>query len=368
MERVQTKVVRLDPQRPDPAVLEAAGRALAAGELVVFPTETVYGLGANALDAAAVRKIYGAKGRPADNPLIVHLAGVEALATVALPDPAGRWELLARRFWPGPLTLVLPRGPAVPDVVTAGLDSVAVRVPRHPVALGLLRAAGCPVAAPSANRSGRPSPTRAEHVLADLEGRVAWVLDAGPTAVGLESTVLDLTGEVPTVLRPGGVPVEALLAVVGEVAVHTEPDGTPAGEGDGSWRPRSPGLKYRHYAPQAPVRVLVGSPRAVASAVRRILRERPSARVGLLLSRQALAHLEQGWNGDAPRVAVYCLGDRDRPETVARRLFEGLRSLDEGHPDLIVAEAVEERGIGAAVNNRLRKAAGGQVVRCDEPL
>ena len=375
MNGLRTRVVKVDPEHPDPAVLEQAGRALAEGQLVAFPTETVYGLGADALDAAAVARVFEVKGRPPDNPVIVHVARAEQAMEVARPDPAGRWESLARRFWPGPLTLVLPRREQVPDVVTAGLDTVAVRVPRHAVALGLIRAAGRPVAAPSANRSGRPSPSRAEHVLADLDGRVEWVLDAGPTAVGLESTVLDLACEPPVVLRPGGVTVEELQELLGPVRLHPAVaggEGPSAADAPGDLEllrpPRSPGLKYRHYAPEAPVLVLQGSPRAVAEAIRRRVEgSSPAGRVGLLVSEQTLGLLLAGWGALPEGVAAFCSGDRSRPETVARRLFEGLRALDLQRPALILAEAVEARGIGLAVNNRLRKAAGGRVERCGEP-
>lgn len=357
MRRV-TRVVRVDAQAPDPKVMAEAGLALRAGELVAFPTETVYGLGADAFHEQAVRRIFEVKGRPADNPVIVHVAAVDELLAVARPDPAGRWELLARRFWPGPLTMVLPCRPEVPAATTAGLDTVAVRMPRHAVALALIRAAGRPVAAPSANRSGRPSPSRAEHVLEDLNGLVEWVLDAGPCEVGVESTVLDLTAEVPLVLRPGGLSVEALREVLGEVALS----GAEAG------RPRSPGLKYRHYAPQAPTVVLIGPPQAVAACIGRELRQRAGSgrRLGLLITEETLRCLvDSGEPLDG--ADVFCTGSRHRLASVARALFEGLRQLDSARPERILAEAVEEAGLGLAINNRLRKAAGGRVVRCVEP-
>ncbi|HEY8488483.1 MAG TPA: L-threonylcarbamoyladenylate synthase [Thermaerobacter sp.] len=391
---MKTRVVRVDPQRPDPAVLAEAGAAIRRGELVAFPTETVYGLGADALNPKAVARLFEVKGRPPDNPVIVHVAGVGEVMEVARPDPRGRWAGLAERFWPGPLTLVLPRREQVPDEVTGGLETVAVRIPRHAVALGLIRAAGRPVAAPSANRSGRPSPSRAEHVLADLEGFIEWVLDGGPTAVGVESTVLDLTCEPPMVLRPGGVTVEALEEALGQVRVHPAVIGAAWGaagaaaeagveaevgvgaEGGGVaaqvreasellQRPRSPGLKYRHYAPEAPVVVLEGSPEAVAAAIRRRVEGGQAGRLGLFITEQTLRLLLQAWSSLPGGVAVFCSGDRSRPETVARRLFEGLRTLDRERPRLILAEAVEGRGLGLAVNNRLRKAAGGKVERCD---
>lgn len=358
-----TRVVKVDPERPDPAVLAQAGAAIRDGLLVAFPTETVYGLGADALDDRAVRRIFEAKGRPADNPLIVHVATPQDVLRLAHPDPQGRWESLARRFWPGPLTLVLPARAVVSPAVTAGLPTVAVRMPAHPVALGLIRAAGRPLAAPSANRSGRPSPSTARHVIEDLAGRIEWILDAGPTGVGVESTVLDLTGDRPVVLRPGGLSLERLEEALGEVILRRH----EIGPGE---VPPSPGLKYRHYAPDAPLEVLEGSPQAVAQAIRRrIAQAEPSetAPLGLFVSDETLALLEaQGVLPD-PGVRVERAGARHDLEGIARRLFGALRELDRARPTLILAEAVDERGIGVAVNNRLRKAAAGRVERCVEP-
>lgn len=339
-------------------VIAEAGLALRAGELVAFPTETVYGLGADAFNERAVRRVFEVKGRPPDNPVIVHVASVDEVLAVARPDPAGRWESLARRFWPGPLTLVLPGRPEVPAATTAGLDTVAVRMPRHEVALALIRAAGRPVAAPSANRSGRPSPSRAEHVLQDLGGLIGWVLDGGPCEVGVESTVLDLTADVPLVLRPGGLTLEALREALGQVALSAGPGGPP----------RSPGLKYRHYAPQAPTVMLVGSPRAVAACIGRCLRERAGSgrRLGLLITEETLQMLV-ATGEPLDGAEVFCSGSRRRVESVASRLFEGLRQLDAGAPELILAEGVDEADLGLAINNRLQKAAGGRVWRCAEP-
>ncbi|HEY8498939.1 MAG TPA: L-threonylcarbamoyladenylate synthase [Limnochordales bacterium] len=359
---MKTRVVRVDPQRPDPAVLAEVGAAIRRGELVAFPTETVYGLGADALDDRAVRRIFEAKGRPPDNPLIVHVASPEQAMALAYPDPRGRWEELARRFWPGPLTLILPCRPVVSPAATAGLDTVAIRMPAHPVALGLIRAAGRPIAAPSANRSGRPSPSTAQHVVEDLYGRVEWILDGGPTGVGVESTVLDLTDDPPAVLRPGGVGPERLEAVLGPVRLH-------AGEAPEGQAPRSPGMKYRHYAPETPLLVLEGSPRAVAWAVRRRLESLgPEAGpLGLFVTDETLAWLHRWGALPHPRVRVVPAGPRHDLEGIARRLFGALRELDQGPRGLILAEAVEERGLGVAVNNRLRRAAAGRVERCAEP-
>ncbi len=343
-----TEIIHIAPGEGDHPGIGKAAAILRAGGLVAFPTETVYGLGANGLDAAAVRRIFIAKGRPADNPLILHVASpAEAGAlTTAMPPAAGE---LARRFWPGPLTMVLPRSPAVPEIVSAGLPTVAIRVPAHPVALMLIRAAGIPVAAPSANTSGRPSPTSAGHVLDDLRDRVELILDGGPARIGLESTVVDMTGPVPRLLRPGGVTVEELREALG-----------PAGlalDGADPERPAAPGMKYRHYAPRAPLTLVLGEPGEVTS---RIAAELAAARgAGRRLA--ALVHSES-----LPDLSglglVMDLGPRGRPEVAGERLFSLLRACDEAAVEGILAEGEDEEGMGRAVMNRLLKAAGGRIM------
>ncbi|HEX2208930.1 MAG TPA: L-threonylcarbamoyladenylate synthase, partial [Longimicrobium sp.] len=257
-------LLRVDPVHPDPAALRQPAEVLRAGGLVAFPTETVYGLGAHALDPAAVQRIYEAKGRPSYNPLIVHLADVDAARGLASSWPE-QAERLAAAFWPGPLTLVVPKNDSIPDSVTAGLPSVALRVPAHPVAHALLRAAGIPVAAPSANRSTQVSPTTARHVERSLGARVDVIVDGGPCPVGIESTVLSLVGPVPTLLRPGTVSVEDLRPVIGDVAL-------PSSATDATAARPSPGMLDRHYAPRAAVRVLPrqGRARALAQAAREV--------------------------------------------------------------------------------------------------
>jgi len=309
-----------------------AAEVLRGGGLVAFPTETVYGLGADALAPAAIAKIFLAKQRPADNPLIVHVADVDGARALVreFPALAGR----AATLWPGPLTLVLRRNERVPDATTAGQDTVALRVPDHPVALALLRACGRPLAAPSANRSGRPSPTLAQHVLADLDGRVDLILDGGPTRHGLESTVLDLTGRRPLLLRRGAVTLEQLQALLGEV--------DSVEDGDEAARARSPGLRHRHYAPRATVELVDEGTGEIAVA-------------------RALAA--------GQRVALVCRRDvrgvaiverlPDGLPAYAQALFASLRALDAAGLDRIVVEAVPEQGIGAAIMDRLRRAAAG---------
>ncbi|HUR68882.1 MAG TPA: L-threonylcarbamoyladenylate synthase [Candidatus Thermoplasmatota archaeon] len=316
--------------RPDRMGIAAAALALRNGKLVVFPTETVYGVGAHALDAEAVRRIFDAKGRPADNPLIVHVADVAAARALARSWPAAA-ETLARAFWPGPLTLVLPRAPGVPDVTTGGLDSVALRVPSHGVARMLLAAAGVPVAAPSANRSGRPSPTRVEDALHDLGGAVECYLDGGPTDVGLESTVVGLLDAEPTILRQGGLPREAIEAVVGPVRVATHGDVA-----------RAPGMKHRHYSPRARLHVVDGPADALVTKLR--------------AEGRRVAHVagaERGLSGPDARAP----GRSDEPEAWARQIFALMRDLDGAGYEDIVVEAIPERGVGAAVMDRLRRGA-----------
>lgn len=347
---VTTVVLPVRTDAPEAALIEQAAAVLRAGGLVAFPTETVYGLGANALDAEAVRGIFRAKERPASDPLIVHLADVAALADIvaALPPLV---HTLAAHFWPGPLTLVLPRGERVPPEVTAGGATVAVRIPAHPVALALIRAAGVPVAAPSANRFGRLSPTCAAHVQADLAGRVAIILDGGPTPVGVESTVLSLATPTPTILRPGGISREALAAVLGEVqvlaAVMPESERAPA-----------PGMSLQHYAPRARLTLYCGETAALLAAIREtaLARHAQGERVGLLLADEDAATF-----AGLP-VTVQTLGPAADLAQAAQRLFAALRQLDATGVSVILARDFGAAGLGLAIRDRLTRAAAGEVI------
>jgi L-threonylcarbamoyladenylate synthase len=337
----RTKCWRVDPGAPDPEIIATAASLIQAGELVAFPTETVYGLGANALDPQAVARIFAVKGRPVDNPLIVHVAEKEALTNLVEVVSSDARKLIAA-FWPGPLTLVLPRSFVVPPVVTAGLDKVAVRMPSHPVALALIRAAGVPVAAPSANYSGRPSPTTAAHVLDDLNGSIAAVLDGGPAPVGVESTVLDMTASPPAILRPGGVTAEQLAAVLDEVVHYSD---------QALGRPQAPGMSYRHYAPRTPLWLVEGSPAAVAGRIRELAAEaRAVGQDVIILTRSDRADQYL----DDRLVADGRSGDS---ESVAAGLYGALRECDQRGADLILVEGLSPDGLGRAVINRLRKAA-----------
>src|ERR1051326_872676 len=257
MQHIQTEVIQIDAARPEAATIERAAALIQAGKVVVFPTETVYGLGADALQTRAVEGIFAAKGRPFSDPLIVHIASEDALEdlTRALPEMV---KQLTRKFWPGPLTLILPRSPLVPDLVTAGLETVAVRMPGHPVALALIRAVGSPIAAPSANRFMHTSPTTAQHALADLDGRVPLILDGGPCAVGVESTVLDLCSAVPKILRPGGISLEALRTVLPEVQLSTRDNVERENAQKETVAQKAPGQLFSHYAPSIPLLLFEG--------------------------------------------------------------------------------------------------------------
>lgn len=349
-----TKYITVDSLHPEPAALAEGGEVLRRGGLVAFPTETVYGLGANALDQSAVARIFTAKGRPADNPLIVHVADRELVGGL-VKELTGAADSLMDAFWPGPLTMILPVAETVPAQVTAGLDTVAVRMPDHPVALALFRSAGVPVAAPSANTSGRPSPTTAAHVLADLGGRIELIIDGGPAGVGLESTVLDLTTPVPLILRPGGVTPDDLKKVLGAVDLASALQPDMAGGGD--FRPRAPGMKYTHYAPRAPLFLIEGESGAVAAKMIELARQhrQRGSRVGIL-------SYADGEDLSAFGTVVLA-GNRKCLETVAAALYSALRRFDELPVDVILAAGLSEKGIGLAVMNRLRKAAGGRVVK-----
>ena len=324
----------------DPGAVEEAARLIRAGEVVAFPTETVYGLGADALNESAVRKIYAAKGRPGDNPLIVHIADMDALRPLVREIPRGAMEL-AEAFWPGPLTIIFPKSPAVPDAVTGGLDTVAVRMPSSGAARSVIRESARPLAAPSANASGRPSPTLASHVLEDMDGKIPLILDGGACRVGVESTVVALDGGRPVVLRPGGVTPEMLADVLGGADVDrgvlspVEPNGAP----------RSPGMKYRHYAPKCRVRVFRGDPRRAALAIAREYDENEGA---WILCSEENVPLYGG------RRAI-SLGSG--AEGAAANLFGALREADKRGARLVLAEGFAARGIGLAVMNRLGRAA-----------
>ena len=335
------KIEDLDSDSSQAAIRETA-RAINAGELVAFPTETVYGLGANGLDAVAVAKIFAAKGRPSDNPLILHIAKESMLDEIVESVNASTAALLDA-FWPGPLTVVLPKTTAVPSVTSGGLNTVAVRWPACLIAQALILASDVPIAAPSANTSGRPSPTSAAAVLEDLDGKISYVLDGGDCKIGLESTVVDCSGEIPAVLRPGSVTVEMIEAVLGVAAL--QPDDLTDIE-----TPRAPGMKYRHYAPRAPLLLVdVSDSNQQAELFRQLTTTRQ--KVGYIGSQEICDQLPRN-------IVSFALAKKQEIGQAAANLFKAIRSMDEYNVELIFAETWPTSGIGAALMNRLRKAAG----------
>lgn len=326
--------------------IKQAAALLAQNETVAFPTETVYGLGGNARNDEAVKKIFEAKGRPSDNPLIIHIADREQLEGIVESVPASADKLM-EAFWPGPLTIIFNKKDGqLSETATAGLNTVGIRMPDHPVALAILRESGVPVAAPSANRSGRPSPTTAGHVEEDLNGRIAGIVDGGPTGVGVESTVLDCTGGIPVILRPGGVTKEQLEQVVGEVAAD------PA-LADEKEAPRSPGMKYRHYAPDAPLYIVEGTRERIQELVNEQHAE--GLKAGVLTT----AENEKFYDSNF----TFICGRRANLETVAASLYEALRSFNSSGVDVIFSESFPAEGVGEAIMNRLLKAAGHRIIK-----
>ena len=336
-----------DPKAQRREIQEAAD-IIRAGGLVAIPTETVYGLGADALNPEAVRRIYEAKGRPSDNPLIIHVPSADWLARYCVEVPESAYRL-AEQFWPGPLTMILKRNPIVPDRTTGGLDTVGVRCPNHPVTLALIEAAGVPIAAPSANLSGRPSCTTAQHVLEDVGGKIDCILDGGPCAVGVESTIVDLTVNPPRLLRPGGLPLESLEKVLGKVELDAAVT-RQMGEGE---RPRAPGMKYRHYAPAAPVTVVTGTPAKSAQYIRSQLNQD----CGVICYDEFLPLFSD--------VIVRPFGSMQNRREQAQRVFDALRSFDATPVKQIFAQCPDTTGLGLAVANRLKKAAGFHTVDAD---
>lgn len=344
-----TKIIKIE--LPDLSGLYEAAEEIRRGGLVAFPTETVYGLGANALDAEAVQSIFRAKGRPNDNPLIVHVADISMLEKLVTGIRPEARKLIAA-YWPGPLTLIFYRAPIVPDEVTAGLDTVAVRMPDHPVALELIKKSNVPVAAPSANRSGRPSPTLACHVAEDLAGRIAYIIDGGPCRVGVESTVLDMTSEVPAILRPGGITPSMIEKVIGTVRLDEGVIGNNC-----TVKPKSPGMKYTHYAPKGEVIVVSGMPEDVVRWInQKIQQDEKECICSVVITSQE--HLSQYGAKDA-----LSFGSVHNPDEVAANIFRLFRECDHIGAEKIYIEAIPKEGIGLAVMNRIEKAAGGRIIQ-----
>lgn len=360
------QIIKIHSKKPEKKILEKAAKIIKRGGLVAFPTETVYGLGANALNKKAVRKIFEAKKRPLDNPVIVHIAEDKDLFKLVKKIPKEA-KILIKKFWPGPLTLVLfrkttthpPRPPIprfarngpliVPDEVTAGSDTVAIRMPKNKIALELIKASGVPIAAPSANLAGRPSPTTAEHVFEDLGDKTDLILDGGKTKIGVESTVVDLTVKPPLILRPGGITLEELKKVLKDIKPHP----FLLGEKLKDKIVKSPGMKYRHYAPKAPLILIEGDLRERLKKFKQLINfyREQKKKVGIMSSQETKKFLK---NGDL----ILVVGSRKNLKEISRNLFKTLRKFDQKGVDVILAETFPERGIGLAIMHRLKKAAG----------
>lgn len=351
---MRAEIVSMTADRLDEEAIARAGEILKQGGLVAFPTETVYGLGGNALDPEASKKIYAAKGRPSDNPLIVHIADMESLERLVTEVPE-KARILAEKFWPGPLTMIFPKTEVVPFETTGGLDSVAVRFPSDSIAQAMIRAAGGYVAAPSANTSGRPSPTTAQHVEEDLGDAIDMIIDGGPVGIGLESTIVDFTEDVPVVLRPGYISLEMLKETLGEVRMDKgliSPDS--------SIRPKAPGMKYRHYAPKADLAIVEGETDAVVEAVNGFAAaaDERGEKVGIIAAEETVSRYPKG--------IVKCIGSREEEETIAHNLYEVLREFDQCQVSEIYSEAFYTPKMGQAIMNRLLKAAGHKIISVQE--
>lgn len=350
---MDTKIITIDRKNPDKALLQEAGQLLKEGALVVFPTETVYGLGGDGMKATAAARIYEAKGRPSDNPLILHIADISALDVLAVEVPELAYKM-ADKFWPGPLTMILKKSAAVPYATTGGLDTVAIRMPSDEIAREIIRASGTYIAAPSANLSGRPSPTKAEHVIEDLSGRVEMIVDGGNSDIGLESSIIDLSGEVPLILRPGYITKEDFEQIVSEVEYDSAVLATKPQE---SVVAKAPGMKYRHYAPKGQITIVEGESCSVIEKINSMVAEQQAkgVRVAVLCAEETKEkyHCEH----------VFSLGSLKSDKEISAHLFAALRSFDTEQMEVIYSESFENTRLAGAIMNRLRKAAGYQTIQ-----
>lgn len=353
MDKIHTKLVKIDPNNIDYEILSEAAAIIRSGGTVIFPTETVYGLGANGLSEEACDKIYKAKGRPSDNPLILHISSMDELSNLVKEVPENA-KLMADSFWPGPLTMIFNKKDIVSNKITGGLGTVAIRMPQNDIARELIKLSGCPIAAPSANTSGKPSPTSARHVIDDMLGKVDMIIDGGPCDIGLESSVIDMTSDVPTILRPGKVTKEDVKRLFG--SCNTDP---ALIKNDENIVPKSPGQKYRHYSPKAELVLYMGNLQKIVDAINRDSKNyiKQAKKVGIIASEQT-KRLYDNFNDN---VVVKIVGDRKNPLTIANSLFDILRSFDSTKVDIILSESFDDKGIGGAIMNRLGKAASKKI-------
>lgn len=352
---MKTKIIKVDPKNFKTNDIKEASLALQKGGVVAFPTETVYGLGADGLNKLAAKKIYQAKGRPSDNPLILHIADFDAL-NVLTKNPSVEGLKLAHRFWPGPLTLIFDKRERVPYSTTGGLDTVGIRMPAHPIAYQLIKESGVYVAAPSANISGKPSPTIARHVIEDLDGRIDYIIDGGKVAIGLESTIVDVTGDIPNILRPGYITAQMIEETVGRVHIDKA---VIAKESDPNIVAKAPGMKYKHYAPKGEVIIFEGKINRVIHKINQMAEEKikDGYKVGIIATDETLAFYDLGY--------IRTIGTRSDEDTIASGLFEVLRNFDYDNVDYIFTESFESDNLGQAIMNRLLKAAGYHIITVD---
>lgn len=349
---MNTVVRKTDSVNINMEVISEAGEIMKHGGLVAFPTETVYGLGANALDESASAKIYAAKGRPSDNPLIIHIAEMDALNRIVTEIPT-KAKLLADKFWPGPLTMIFNKSDLVPLGTTGGLNTVAVRMPDHKLALELIKASGGYVAAPSANTSGRPSPTKASHVEEDLNGKIDMIIDGGMVGIGIESTIVDVSTDTPMILRPGYINKEMLEEVVGEVLI----DKTVLAEGEMKEKPKAPGMKYKHYAPKGDLTIIEGEEEEVVAMINQLVAKKiaDNCKVGIIATDETINRYQMG--------QVKSIGKRSEQQTISHNLYNVLREFDDMKVEFIYSESFSDGKMGVAIMNRLLKAAGHKIIR-----
>lgn len=347
---MDTKILIIDESNIDIKAIQEAGKVIRQGGLVAFPTETVYGLGANALDQSAVKKIFEAKGRPQDNPLIIHVADFE-IGDFVQETPSIALDLM-KNFWPGPLTIILKKSKLIPEITSAGLDSVGIRMPSNTIARELIRSAGVPIAAPSANISGKPSPTDVRRCIEDLSGKIECILGGYTCEIGLESTIVDCTVYPPCVLRPGGVTLDMLHKVDSRIYMDEAIMNKPSND----LKPKAPGMKYRHYAPKAPLEIVQGDLQKTIAKINEIVQNYidDNKMVGIMATDETISEYRNGY--------VLSMGSRKDLNTIGKNLFEILRSFDDAGVDIILSEAVEEKGIGIAIMNRLKKSAGYNII------
>lgn len=347
---METKVKYLDSDNPEDKIIKEAGKVIKEGGIVAFPTETVYGLGANALDEEAVKKIFIAKGRPQDNPLIVHVAGLKIDDLVQEVPPVAK--KMMRKFWPGPLTLIMEKSSKIPEVTSAGLSTIGIRMPSNVVANELIKNAGVPIAAPSANISGRPSPTNIEMCIEDLMGKVDYIVGGEKCDVGLESTIVDCTVEPPCILRPGGITLEMLKDIHKDIYI----DPAIMKKAKKDFKPKAPGMKYRHYAPKAPIKIISGDGKKTIAKINKIVENYigMGKNVGIMATDESVKFYS--------RAVVKSLGSRKDLTMIGKNLFKVLKEFDDEDVDIILSEAFEEKGIGIAIMNRLKKAAGFDII------